>query len=130
MLMRAGYFLKLNAIDVVGDHGTVQNAVGQLLRGSFCGDSYWVNAQRSGSFYQYQGDSGRSTFHTTTQRSGDCLTYSSHSGTLNTAVRREILWSVDQLVPRRARIVQLSGNLCATGGARDSYLMFQSRIIK
>ena len=73
--------------DVTSDFGTVQNAIGQLLGGS--SDQYWVNAQRSGSLYRYQGDSERPTFHTTTENNGDCLTFSSDSGKLNTAVIRK-----------------------------------------
>ena len=78
-------------IDVVSDHGTVQNVFGQLLAES--SEQFWVNARSisSPALYKYQGDSERPTFHMTLDHNGDCLTYSSDSGNLNTAVRKGIL---------------------------------------
>ena len=92
-------------IDVTSDFGTVQNAIGQLLGGS--SDQYWVNAQRSGSLYRYQGDSERPTFHTTTDNNGDCLTFSSDSGNLESAVRISCGLLLSIVIHLRAKTVRL-----------------------
>ena len=92
-------------IDVTSDFGTVQNAIGQLLGGS--SDQFWVNAQRSGSLYRYQGDSERPTFHTTTDNNGDCLTFSSDSGNLESAVRISCGLLLSIVIHLRAKTVRL-----------------------
>ena len=105
-------------IDLATDYGTVQNAIGKLLAGT--SEQFWVDAQRDGisspSFYKYAGDSERPTYHTTTDHNGDCLTYSSDTGSLNTAVRRRRFMVYHHtLSHHRAIAVGRSGDLCATG---------------
>ena len=77
-------------IDLAGDYGTVQNAIGQILGGS--AEQFWVDARRDGvsspSLYKYSGDSEMPTYHVTMDHDGDCLTYSSDYGNLRSAVRR------------------------------------------